>query len=62
MDKDDFYTLSAFANLIIAVAFIFTVFNNGNIVINNWLFPTWLNWVVILLSGYLSYESFQMKK
>ena len=62
MDKDDFYSLSAFANLIIAVVFIFTVFNNGNVVINNWLFPTWLNWVVILLSGYLSYESFQMKK
>ncbi|MBI2046070.1 MAG: hypothetical protein HYT28_01435 [Parcubacteria group bacterium] len=62
MDKDNYYTLSAFSYLIIAVVFAFTIFNNGSVVINNWLFPVWLNWVVILLSGYLSYESFQMKK
>lgn len=62
MDKDDYFTFSAFAFLAIAIVFIFTVFNNGNVVINNWLFPTWLNWGVLLISGYLSYEAFRMKK
>jgi len=62
MDKQNYYTLSAFLYLLIAVAYAFTVFNNGAVIVNTWVSPDWANWAALIVSAYMSYQSFQMRK
>lgn len=62
MDKHNYYTISAFIYLIIAIVFILTIFNDGSAIINGFVFQPWLNWVVVIIAAYLSYQSFQFKK
>ncbi|PIP73852.1 MAG: hypothetical protein COW88_00670 [Candidatus Lloydbacteria bacterium CG22_combo_CG10-13_8_21_14_all_47_15] len=62
MDKHNYFTISAFIYLIIGIVFVLMIFNDGSAIINGYLFPVWLNWVVVIISAYLSYQSFQFKK
>ena len=62
LKKDTFIHVSGFIFLAVAVLHGLRVINEWEFSYDEWMVPMWVSWVAIILTLYLAYSAFQLKK
>jgi len=63
MEKKNLFLLSAVVFGIVSLTHLLRIVLGWSIVVNGWnAVPVWLSWLAFVLTGYLSYSFFNLKK
>ncbi len=62
MDPRTYFSVTAIIFLIIAVLHLTRAFTGWEASIGGWTVPQWVSWVALLVSGFLAYSGFNLRK